>query len=249
MKNNLLEYREIAREAALEASKYLSNNKQDDLVITSNTKKDIKINADIESENIIKEIISKHSQIPILGEETGMSSDDTPSTFWVIDPLDGTINYLKNIPLSCVAIGLIDKNRPVLGTIIDLANNNIYEGSIDDEATLNNKKISVSSSCSIEESILMTGLPSKTDFSDEAIVKMVKDFQKWKKVRMIGSAALASAYVSSGKIDCYKESGTNLWDVAAGAAIVNAAGGKAEIISINDDYKVDVIFSNNKLSL
>ena len=79
------------------------------------------------------------------------------------------------------------------------------------------------------------------------MLKMIKDFQDWKKVRMIGSAAMASAYVASGKADVYKEFGTYLWDVAAGAAIVNAAGGKAEISNLRDNYQVDVHFSNSKI--
>jgi myo-inositol-1(or 4)-monophosphatase len=76
---------------------------------------------------------------------------------------------------------------------------------------------------------------------------MVKDFQKWRKVRMIGSAAMASVYVASGKADFYKEKKTYLWDIAAGAAIVNAAGGEASIVNQNKNFQVDVLFSNSHL--
>jgi myo-inositol-1(or 4)-monophosphatase len=78
---------------------------------------------------------------------------------------------------------------------------------------------------------------------------MVKDFQDWRKVRMIGSAAMASAYVASGKADAYSETKTYLWDVAAGAAVVNAAGGKAIISNQNNKYQVDVFFTNSSLSI
>ena len=98
-----------------------------------------------------------------------------------------------------------------------------------------------------KEGILVTGLPNNTDYSDSALLKMVKDFQEWRKVRMIGSAAIASCYIASAKADVYKEFGTYLWDVAAGAAIVNAAGGKAEITNYRDNYQVDVHFSNSKI--
>jgi myo-inositol-1(or 4)-monophosphatase len=94
---------------------------------------------------------------------------------------------------------------------------------------------------------LVTGLPNNTDYSDSALLKMVKDFQEWRKVRMIGSAAIASCYIASAKADVYKEFGTYLWDIAAGAAIVNAAGGKAEISNFRDNYQVDVHFSNSKI--
>ena len=90
-----------------------------------------------------------------------------------------------------------------------------------------------------------TGLPNNTDYSDQALLGMVKDFQKWRKVRMIGSAAIASCYVASAKADVYKEFGTYIWDVAAGAAIVNASGGRAEITNQRDNFQVDVHFSNS----
>ena len=98
------------------------------------------------------------------------------------------------------------------------------------------------------DGVLVTGLPNATDYSDEAMIEMIKDFQGWRKVRMIGSAAMASAYVASGKADVYKELGTYLWDVAAGAAIVNAAGGTANILNQKDNFQVDVFFSNSKIS-
>jgi myo-inositol-1(or 4)-monophosphatase len=137
--------------------------------------------------------------------------------------------------------------HPVIGVIYDFNNNNLYEGSLDEEAKLNGNPIKVSEVNASKKGILVTGLPNNTDYSDSALLKMVKDFQEWRKVRMIGSAAIASCYVASGKADLYKEFGTYLWDVAAGAAIVKAAGGKAEIRNYRDNYQVDVHFSNSKI--
>jgi myo-inositol-1(or 4)-monophosphatase len=77
------------------------------------------------------------------------------------------------------------------------------------------------------------------------MIDMIKNFQNWRKVRMIGSAAIASVYVASGKADLYMENRSYLWDVAAGAAIVNAAGGKALILNQNQKFQVDVRFSNS----
>ena len=79
--------------------------------------------------------------------------------------------------------------------------------------------------------------------------RMIKNFQDWRKVRMIGSAALASAYVASSKADLYIENQSYLWDVAAGAAIVNAAGGEALITNLNDKFQVDVHFSNSLITI
>ena len=137
--------------------------------------------------------------------------------------------------------------QPVVGVIYDFNNDDLYEGSIDSPAFLNGDVIKVNNNLDAKESILLTGLPLLTDYSDSALVAMAKDFQKWKKVRMIGSAAIASCYIASAKADVYKEFGTYLWDVAAGAAIVNAAGGKAEITNYRDNYQVDVHFSNSKI--
>jgi myo-inositol-1(or 4)-monophosphatase len=110
---------------------------------------------------------------------------------------------------------------------------------------LNEEKISVSNIKNKSEGILVTGLPNNTDYSDEAIYGMIKNFQNWRKVRMIGSAAMASVYVASGKADLYMENKSYLWDIAAGAAIVNAAGGEALILNQNEKFQVDVRFSNS----
>ena len=184
----------------------------------------------------------------ILAEESGKSVENLGNLFWVVDPLDGTVNYSRNIPLCCVSIALIMDSKPIIGVIYDFNNNNLYEGGVDIAATLNGVEICVSDTTKHNEGILVTGLPNNTDYSDDAMLKMIKDFQSWRKVRMIGSAAIASAYVASGKADVYKEFGTYLWDVAAGAAIVNAAGGRARITNQKDNFQVDVFFSNSKIS-
>jgi myo-inositol-1(or 4)-monophosphatase len=184
----------------------------------------------------------------MLGEETGKSVEDLGRSFWVIDPLDGTANYSRGIPICCVSIALIHDMQPVVGVIYDFNNDDLYEGSIDSPAFLNGDTIEVNNNLDAEESILLTGLPLLTDYSDSALVAMAKDFQKWKKVRMIGSAAMAAAYVASGKADMYKESGAFLWDVAAGAAIINAANGEALLSNQKDNYQVDVAFTNRNLN-
>ena len=237
----------IARKASLEAGKILTNNKKALNKATFESSKDIKLEADIRAENLIKSILNEESLFPILAEESGKSVDDLGSTFWVVDPLDGTANYSRDIPICCVSISLIIDLEPVMGVIYDFNNKDLYEGTIFRPASLNGQALNVSSISKPSDGILVTGLPNNTDYSDLAMMKMIKDFQDWKKVRMIGSAAMASAYVASGKADVYKEFGTYLWDVAAGAAIVNAAGGKAEIANFRDNFQVDVHFSNSKI--
>jgi myo-inositol-1(or 4)-monophosphatase len=238
---------QTAKDAAKAAGKLLDVNKKDLNQSIYSSDKDIKLKADVEAENLIKSILSKRSNFPILAEESGKSTNKLEETFWVVDPLDGTANYTRDIPLCCVSIALMHNMEPVIGVVYDFNNNNLYEGSFDGEAKLNGSIIKVSDVNEPKEGILVTGLPNNTDYSDSALLKMVKDFQEWRKVRMIGSAAIASCYIASAKADVYKEFGTYLWDVAAGAAIVNAAGGKAKITNYRDNYQVDVHFSNSKI--
>ena len=240
---------DTAKKAARKAGHILLSNKSNLNKILSTTRKDIKLQADVSAEAVIKDIIKSESTLPILAEESGLSSEKISSTFWVVDPLDGTANYSRNIPICCVSIGLISDLKPVLGVIYDFHNDELYEGSIDTKALLNNNEISVSKVENFHDGVLLTGLPNNTDYSDSALLKMVKDFQNWRKVRMIGSAAMASAYVASGRADVYTEKKTYLWDIAAGAAIVNAAGGEASIVNQNENFQVDAYFSNSHLKI
>jgi len=235
----------IAKKAALEAGNFLRKNKNNLNRILSSTDRDIKLHADIEAEKIIKDIINNDSSFGILAEESGMSSEESYNNLWIVDPLDGTANYSRNIPLCCVSIAILSDAKPVLGVIYDFNNDDLYEGSINKNACLNGKEISVSKTKTSQEGVLVTGLPNDTDYSDKAMIEMIKNFQNWRKVRMIGSAALASVYVASGKADLYIENKSYLWDIAAGAAIVNAAGGEALILNQNEKFQVDVHFSNS----
>ena len=237
----------IAIKASLEAGKMLLSNKKDLNKATFTSSKDIKLEADVSAERLIKAILKKESIYPILAEESGKSVDDLGSTFWVVDPLDGTANYSRDIPICCVSIALIKDLEPVMGVIYDFNNDDLYEGSIYQSALSNGNVLNTSSITKPRDGILVTGLPNNTDYSDEAMLKMIKDFQDWKKVRMIGSAAMASVYVASGKADLYKEFGTYLWDIAAGAAIINAAGGRADIKNRRENFQVDAYFSNSKI--
>ena len=238
----------IAKTAALKAGSLLLNKKNILTKAVFTSRRDIKLEADICSENLIKEIICSKSSYPILAEESGKSQENLDSIYWVVDPLDGTANYARGLPLCCVSIALMSKKEPLLGVVYDFNSKDLYEGHVKGDAKLNNNLIKVSDINNSSSGILVTGLPNKTDYSDKALLRMVKDFQQWRKVRMIGSAAIASCYVASAKADVYKEFGTYLWDVAAGAAIVNAAGGKAEITNYRDNYQVDVHFSNAQIT-
>ena len=170
----------IAKKAALQAGNYLLHNKLNIKTPLISTEKDIKIEADIGSEKIIKDLLSNQSNIKILAEESGMSSDDDSDIFWVVDPLDGTANYLRDIPICCVSIALISNLQPILGVIFDFNNNELYEGSIKTQALMNEEIISVSNIAKSNEGILITGLPNNTDYTDNALDNMIKGFLEWR---------------------------------------------------------------------
>ena len=242
---NLKKELAIAKKAAKKAGDFLAKRSSTLKTELLSTDKDIKLKADIFAENYIKDILTKESDFSILAEESSMNFKLKNETFWVVDPLDGTANYSRDIPICCVSIALVSNLIPILGVIYDFNQNHLYEGSQETKAFLNNNEIKVSKIENSSEGILLTGLPNDTDYSDKALLEMIKNFQNWRKVRMIGSAALASAFVASGKADLYIENKSYLWDIAAGAAIVNAAGGRASILNQNEKFQVDVRFSNS----
>ncbi len=236
----------LAKSAALEAGSYLLDHQGKDLQVLLDEGRDIKLQLDTDTEKLIKEILSSQSEFSILGEETG-TSDDLGEFYWVVDPLDGTSNFLRNIPISCVSIALMQDLIPILGVIYDFNHDDMYFGHKQSKAFLNHQEIEVSKLTKKNQSTLVTGIPAKKNYTDKEFTIMIDDFQQWKKVRMIGSAAMASAYVASGKADTYKENGIFLWDIAAGAAIVEAAGGKIAISNRQIDNRVDAKFTNNCL--
>ena len=236
-------YLEIAKSAALLAGAYIKDQQNKDLEILLNEGRDIKLQVDVDAEKIIKDYIVAKSSFPILAEESG-ASNQLNEFYWVVDPLDGTSNFLRNIPISCVSIALMKNIEPILGVIFDFNNDDLYFAHHKSKAYLNDCELSVSSTALKSDATLVTGIPAKKNYSDEEFKNMISDFQSWKKIRMIGSAAMASVYVASGKADAYSENGIFLWDVAAGAAIVKAAGGEAILKNLTSDFRVDAAFTN-----
>ena len=112
---------------------------------------------------------------------------------------------------------------------------------------MNDQIIKTSNIANKEEGILITGLPHDTDYSEQALSNTIDDMQKWQKIRMMGSAAMAACYVASGKVEQYQEKGIYLWDIVAGAAIVESSGGTAKIYNQKGNFQVDVVFSNSNI--
>ena len=196
----------------------------------SDDNRDVKVVADKKSEALIVELLTGESPFPVLGEEAGWQGGADQTAFsWIVDPLDGSANYARQIPLCCVSIALIENGKPVLGVIYDFNSGELYSGIVGEGAWLNGTPMAVSSVRERSKAILVTGLPVRRDFSADAMAAFAQDMAAWQKVRMIGTAALALAYVACGRADCYREENIMFWDVAAGCALVEAAGGRVSL--------------------
>ncbi|MGN0884534.1 MAG: inositol monophosphatase family protein [Candidatus Spyradosoma sp.] len=216
---------EIAERAARDTGAVLRAG--GDRSVSLNTTTDVKLAADVNSERLVRERLAA-TGLPLFGEELGGDPAlyDSPGTlYWVVDPLDGTFNYQRGQPLTCVSIGLMRGNEPVLGVIYNFNADELFSGIVGEGVFLNGEKIVPAWATELSQACLMTGFPALADKSPEALAPFIAEVGKFKKIRMIGTAALAVAYVASGRADVYDERGTNLWDVAAGMALVLAAGG------------------------
>lgn len=233
---NITQCLNLANQAALEAGSALSKNKIAWNIFVDEPERDRKLRADLESEKILLNHFLNNSDYPLLTEETGWhglvsksGEKNEPDIFWIIDPLDGTVNYSMNIPLCCVSVALVCAGKPILGVVYDFERNELFSGGDKLGVTRNGQAVGVSTTLKKSNSILMTGFPKARDFSDAAMFRFGMEAADWQKVRMIGSAALSMAYVASGRADAYQEENIMPWDIAAGWALVEAGGGNVEV--------------------
>ncbi len=188
--------------------------------------KDVKLQADVESETLIRRLLAADSPYPVIGEEAGgdvtLTGGNEP--YWVVDPLDGTGNYLRGIPQTCVSIGLMRGLEPMLGVIFDFNADECFAAASAGPLLCNGKQMHAQHADSLNRAFLVTGFPAGRDYSAEALAQTIADYQRFHKVRMLGSAALAIAYVAVGRCDAYREESIRLWDIAAGLALLRASG-------------------------
>jgi myo-inositol-1(or 4)-monophosphatase len=174
---------------------------------------------------IVKELKRAMPDCAILGEETGASGRGR-STF-VIDPLDGTSNYLHGIPHWCVSIALVENGEPQHAVIFDPLRNELFTASKGSGAVLNDKKIRVTERKDLTGAMLITGFPPRERERIgphlACVGELLKDAED---IRRTGSAALDLAYVACGRVDGYFEAGVKPWDIAAGVLLVREAGGR-----------------------
>ena len=242
-------YLNIAIKAAKAAGNLLKSEISKPVKINLSEEKDIKLQSDIDSERLIINILLKETDIFILGEETGITQNKINNSYkWIVDPLDGSLNYSRSIPINCVSIGLWKGEQPVLGVIYDFIHDNLYTGIIGKGATLNGEKLVTSNIAEKSHAVLLTGFPVYSAFDTNSLSTFIKEIQEYKKLRLLGSAAISLALVSSGAAEAYKEDNIAIWDVAAGIPIVIAAGGDCQILKGDGENLLKVYATNGVLN-
>lgn len=225
---------DLAKKTALEVGEFLKS--QSVKKIISQDGKDIKLELDKKSEEIIFEKLTKNFDYSVLSEETGLTrkiEHDKP--YWIVDPIDGTLNFSRNNPISCISIALWKNQDPIIGVIYDFNRHELFSGYVGVGAWLNKIELKSQKRKKKSQSILATGLPVYMSFDNKTLKNYIFQLKDYKKVRMIGSAALSLAYVACGRFDSYMENNIKFWDVAAGIAINS---------SIDHSYDIEFLSEN-----
>lgn len=182
--------------------------------------------------NIIKTAYPEHS---ILAEESGEHQGN--DFVWIIDPLDGTTNFLHGFPQYAVSIALKHKGKIEIGVVYDPLRDELFTAKRGGGAMLNSRRLRVTNQNSLKGALIGTGFPFKTDLHMDAYLKMFRSIAVDSAgIRRAGSAALDLAYVAAGRLDGFWEIGLMEWDMAAGLLLIKEAGGVITDFSFNDKY-------------
>jgi len=201
----------------------------ENLQVSRKGPKDFVTNADRKVENILIGELSK-KKYSIISEEIGTKIKEDKNNYWVIDPIDGTTNFLHGIPHFCISIALINNNELISGVICDPIKNELYYAEKNSGAFLNNHRIRVSKKNEIDDCLFGSNIDG------------VKKFDL--NLRISGSAALDLAYTAAGKLDGFYQKKLNIWDIAAGLLILKEAGGMTNPIDLKKIENHTIIASS-----
>lgn len=214
-----------AERAALAAGELLKAAMAGEKKILAEPGRDIKLQADQDAEAVVLGALAG-SAFEVLAEESGESEGLDPSKpFWIVDPLDGTFNFSRRLPFCAVSIALATVDTPMLGVVYDFNRGDLYSGAVGHGAWLNGAPMHVSKITETSRAVLTAGFPVNFVYEDDSLMVFAQMARSFRKLRMFGSAALSLAYVAAGLADAYAEDDIMYWDVAAGLALVRAAGG------------------------
>tara|TARA_Y100000758_G_scaffold94093_1_gene64853 strand:- start:34 stop:786 length:753 start_codon:yes stop_codon:yes gene_type:complete len=196
-------------------------------------------NADTKAEKIIIEELSKaRKNYSILSEEDGSKIGKDKNNIWIIDPIDGTTNYLHGVPHFAISIALKSNNEIISGVIYDPIKDEMFYAEKNNGAYYNNQRIRVSKKKKLEDCLFATGgnISEKNKTNTNIII------------RRSGSAALDMAYVAAGRFDGYFQKNLNIWDIAAGIIIIKEAGGIINEIDLSKNNNIKVLASNSSIN-
>ena len=220
---------DFAIQTARDAGRILADRFGRNVKISNKSEIDLVTESDLASEKVIIDRIKTHyPRHSILAEESGASNpDDRESGWrWIIDPLDGTTNYAHGYPCFCVSIALAYQGRMEIGVVYDPIRDEMFAAERGQGASLNSRRISVSGTMNLSAALLCTGFPYDVRERNEFARHFANFIMKAQGVRRDGAAALDLAYVAAGRFDGFWEEGLKPWDVAAGALIIEEAGGR-----------------------
>jgi myo-inositol-1(or 4)-monophosphatase len=223
-----------AVKAARAAGKIMHDNWHKPKHVNAAEAHDIKLELDVRCQALIEKILAAtFPQVPVLGEE-GSTGDVNAAYRWVIDPIDGTVNYFFGIPHACVSIALERNVQSVIGVIYDPFTDELWTAVRGGPTRLNGRIVRVSRRGEARESVVAVGFSKSKDNLEKSLPHLNRLARRTKKIRIMGSAALELAYVASGRLDLYVERTINLWDIAAGALMVECSGGECWLKQLPD---------------
>jgi myo-inositol-1(or 4)-monophosphatase len=222
-------YLAVAVEAALAAGRLQLQYLRRDLQVRKKGVVDLVTEADVAVEQDIRSRVARHfPSHTFLGEEAGRASPEHASTFqWIVDPIDGTTNFVHGLPLFCVSIALQIEGRVDLGVVYAPVADELFTAERGEGARLNGARIQVTREESLIDALLVTGFPPQAHGAyDDQLAIFGEFLSRARAVRRLGSAALDLAYVAAGRFDGFWERSLHAWDVAAGTLLVEEAGGR-----------------------
>ena len=244
----------IITKACLKASRSLIRDfgEIENLQVSTKGPGDFVSSADKRTEKIIIEELQKaHSDYGIITEESGNINISNKNNRWIIDPIDGTTNFLNGIPQFAISIGYEEENEIKCGVIFDPIKNEMFCAEKGNGAYLNNSRIRVSNKKKLKDALLVTGGPRQSSkIKKEIFSEFIKVSDSiLSPVRKFGSAALDMAYVACGRFDGYWQRELSYWDVAAGVIILKEAGGFVNFFEKdnNDPLKRNILASNSNI--
>ncbi|MGE9270545.1 MAG: inositol monophosphatase family protein [Verrucomicrobiales bacterium] len=220
---------ELTLQAVQEAGQLLKSHFGSEADVDEATAHDIKLALDKESQHLIENILlGARPDDAFYGEEGIGGNPDSPRQ-WIVDPIDGTVNFFYGIPHFCISIALRVDGDIVLGVIHDPIVGETWTVEKGGKPQLNGMPISCSKREKLEECALFIGCGKDEEALNLGLERFRKASLRARKMRMMGSAALGLAYIATGRLDSYVESRISLWDIAAGKLLVEAAGGKVDL--------------------